>query len=80
MDRVRREPTITRLVEPADVQIGSRVTVSWPQTACSVLEDAEGRLIQMAGAFTTFNMHLSLRCRWNGKRSRQRPSDQSDLA
>ena len=66
MDRVRREPAITRLVEPSDVQIGTRVTVHWPQTACHLLEDAAGRFVQLAGAFTSFNPHLSLRCRWDG--------------
>jgi hypothetical protein len=68
MDRVHREPRIQPPeVVPSDVQIGTRITVHWPRRACDLLEAAKDRFVQLAGAFTTFNPHLTLRCRWNGR-------------
>jgi hypothetical protein len=66
MDPVRREPRVLREISSSVVQIGTRVTVRWPNSASSVLEEAEARFVQIAGSFTTFNPHLSLSVRWNG--------------
>jgi DNA topoisomerase VI subunit B len=67
MDPVRREPKVLREIFPSLVQNGTRVTVHWPNSACSVLEEAEAHFVQMAGDFTTFNPHLTLSCHWNGE-------------
>jgi hypothetical protein len=67
MDRVRREPRIPLpwQVASSDVQIGTRITVRWASNASHLLSNARGRFVQMAAAFTAFNPHLRLRCRWN---------------
>jgi len=67
-DRVRREPRIhPPEIVPSDVQTGTRITVRWPRTACDLLEAAESRFVQIAGDFSAFNPHLTLRCRWDGE-------------
>ena len=67
-DRVRREPKILPPeMTPSDIQTGVRVTVHWPRTACHLLHAARERFVQIAGDFTTFNPHLTLRCRWDGQ-------------
>jgi Histidine kinase-, DNA gyrase B-, and HSP90-like ATPase len=66
MDPVRREPRVLREISSSVVQIGTRITVRWPDSASSVLEDAEAQFVQIAGGFTSFNPHLSLSVRWNG--------------
>ena len=68
MDPVRREPKVLREISPSDVQNGTRITVHWPNSACSVLEDAKHQFVQMASDFTTFNPHLTLSCHWNNER------------
>jgi DNA topoisomerase VI subunit B len=74
MDPVRREPKVLREISPSLVQNGTRVTVRWPDSASSVLEDAEDRFVQMAGNFTTFNPHLTLSFDWDGKLSVKLPA------
>jgi hypothetical protein len=66
MDPVRREPMVLREISSSPVQTGTRTTVHWPVKACSKLERAKGRFVQMAGAFGAFNPHLTLSCHWNG--------------
>jgi DNA topoisomerase VI subunit B len=66
MDPIRREPRVHREISPSLVQIGTRITVHWPDSACSVVVDAEARFVQMAADFTTFNPHLTLSCDWDG--------------
>jgi DNA topoisomerase VI subunit B len=68
VDPVRREPKPLLQISPSPVQKGTRITVCWPDSACSLLEQAETRFVQMAADFTAFNPHLTLSCRWNGQR------------
>jgi hypothetical protein len=65
MDPVRREPKVLREIGSSDVQIGTRITVHWPEEACHLLEAAEDRFVQMVCSFTTFNPQLTIRARWN---------------
>jgi DNA topoisomerase VI subunit B len=67
IDQVRREPKVLREISPSLVQNGTRIMVHWPNLACSLLEEAEARFVQMAAAYTTFNPHLSLSCHWDGE-------------
>ena len=46
----------------------------WPDSASSVLEDAEDRFVQMASNFTMFNPHLTLSFDWDGKLSVKLPA------
>jgi DNA topoisomerase VI subunit B len=66
MDPVRREPKVLREISSSVVQNGTRIAVQWPNSACSVLEEAGGQFVQMAGDFTAFNPHLTLSVYWNG--------------
>ena len=67
VDPVRQAPKISHETAPSIVKKGTCVTVRWPRTACSLLEKAEGRFLQMARAFGLFNPHLALALTWNGQ-------------
>ena len=67
MDPVRREPKILREIGTSIVQNGTRVTVRWPEKACTLLDAAKSRFVQTICNFTTFNPHLTLRARWDGR-------------
>jgi DNA topoisomerase VI subunit B len=66
-DLVRQAPTITHVRESSPVKIGTRVTVGWPDLACSKLADAERRFLQIAEDHTWLNPHLDLTVIWDGK-------------
>ena len=67
IDPVRREPRITHGTASSLVKTGTRITVRWPDSACSILEDAKPRFLQIAADFTWLNPHLSLFASWNGE-------------
>jgi len=77
-DPVRREPRVFREISSSLVQKGTRITVHWPDSACSVLEAAEDRFVQMAEDFTTFNPHLTLSADWNDERVVDVPATDPD--
>ena len=60
VDRIRQRPTVEHKVEPGDVETGTRVTVEWPDSACSMLEFAKPRFLQLAAAYPWLNPHLTL--------------------
>jgi DNA topoisomerase VI subunit B len=68
MDPVRREPRVFREISHSLVQNGTRITVQWPKSACSMLEHVRYAFVQICGDFTTFNPHLTLSAEWNGER------------
>ena len=72
IDRVRREPKITHVREVSPVKIGTRITVRWPDSACSELDDAKARFLQIADDFTWINPHLTLSVEWT------RPTEDDD--
>jgi DNA topoisomerase VI subunit B len=72
IDRIRREPKITHVREASSVKIGTRITVRWPDSACSELDDAKARFLQVADDFTWINPHLTLSVDWN------RPTEDDD--
>ena len=61
VDRIRQQPTVDHRVEPGDVTTGTRVTVEWPDSGCSILAAAMPRFLQLAAAYTWLNPHLGLR-------------------
>jgi hypothetical protein len=67
LDAVRREPKITPEFKPSPVRTGTRITVRWPDSACSILADAKPRFLQMAADFVWLNPHLDLRVTWGGE-------------
>ena len=68
VDHVRNEPRIDHVCTGSDVKIGTRVTVQWPGCACSKLDEARPRFLQMADDFGWLNPHLSISTTWNGCR------------
>jgi DNA topoisomerase VI subunit B len=60
VDRIRQQPTVDHRVEPGDVTTGTRVTVEWPDSGCSILAAAMSRFLQLAAAYTWLNPHLGL--------------------
>ena len=67
VDPIRQEPVIKHTVEEAqNVKKGSAVSMTWPDSACSILHDARCRFLQLADDFTWLNPHLKLNLAWFG--------------
>ena len=67
-DVVKQMPRIDHVMTGSPVKTGTRVTVHWPERACSQLADAEVRFLQIAEDYTWLNPHLDLTWVWNGRR------------
>jgi DNA topoisomerase VI subunit B len=65
VDRIRQQPRIERTKSPSSVKKGTAITVVWPESACSILKDAEEQFLQIASDFIWLNPHLTLEIRWN---------------
>ena len=65
VDRIRQQPRIERTESRSSVKIGTAITVAWPESACSMLEDTEERFLQIASDFAWLNPHLALAIRWD---------------
>jgi DNA topoisomerase VI subunit B len=68
VDPVRQEPKVDHKREVSLVKNGTRTTLTWPDSACSILEGARGRFLQIADEFTWLNPHLTLSVAWDGRR------------
>jgi DNA topoisomerase VI subunit B len=61
VDRIRQQPIIDHQVQEDQlVRTGTSVRLYWPDSSCSILEDAKARFLQIAEDFTVLNPHLSL--------------------
>jgi DNA topoisomerase VI subunit B len=69
VDRIRQEPVIERTETPSDVRIGTIVRVTWPDSACSILQDAKERFLQIASDYTWLNPHVTMTVDWFGERT-----------
>jgi len=68
VDQLRQEPVID--YEPLPLvpgENGTRLTVFWPDSASSILDDAEERFLQIADDFAWINPHLRIRVEWDGE-------------
>jgi hypothetical protein len=65
VDQLRQEPAIKLDTAPSAREKGTRVTVSWPESACSILQAAKARFLQIADDFGWINPHLGIRVEWN---------------
>ena len=65
VDAIRQKPLITH--EPVEVEEknGTKITVFWPDSASSILDDACDRFLQIADDFTWINPHLRLTIDWS---------------
>ena len=77
VDALRQEPVIRHRHEERDVTKGTSITVAWPDSACSILAEAEERFLQIADDYTWLNPHLALTVTWFGERSAVRATDPS---
>jgi DNA topoisomerase VI subunit B len=68
VDHIRQEPKISRTNGPSFVKNGTRITVHWPNAACSIVRQARPRFLQIAEDYGWLNPHLGLRVEWDGER------------
>ena len=66
VDSIRQKPVISHDMTGL-VKNGTIVRVFWPDSACSILTDAETRFLQIAEDYTFLNPHLTLNINWFGK-------------
>ena len=66
VDHIRQEPVPEHRVEPSNCKKGTEITVHWPQLACSILEAAKSRFLQIGDDYTWLNPHLTLSVDWFG--------------
>ena len=60
VDRIQQKPVISHDREATFVKNGTSVTVHWPDSSSSILQEARPRILQMAISFATLNPHLDL--------------------
>jgi hypothetical protein len=67
VDRIAQVPVIDyrkHRLEGASVRTGTIVTVHWPESACSDLEDAGQHFLPMIERFAHLNPHLTIHATW----------------
>ncbi|UCD51435.1 MAG: hypothetical protein JSW27_02150 [Phycisphaerales bacterium] len=70
VDAIRQRPVVRCREEESSVRIGTAVKVSWPDSACSILDEARARFLQVVAADYTFmNPHLTLSVNWMGEQT-----------
>ena len=67
-DPIRQTPRPVIERRPSLVKNGTRLTVLWPNSPRSNLDDAKRDFLQLADTFTWLNPHLSLSVTWDGER------------
>ena len=67
VDPIRQQPVIRHERRDGNVKTGTLVTVRWPHSASSILEDAADRFLQIADDYTWLNPHLTLTAEWFGR-------------
>jgi len=66
VDRLRQQPILERKNLAVDQQTGTKCRVYWPDSASSILHDAQSRFVQIAEDYTFLNPHLTLTVDWFG--------------
>jgi DNA topoisomerase VI subunit B len=67
VDQIRQEPAINHVSEPSSRKNGTEVIVHWPDLACSILEQAKARFLQIVDDYTWLNPHLTVTVDWHGE-------------
>jgi Histidine kinase-, DNA gyrase B-, and HSP90-like ATPase len=60
LEPIRQVPQIVRICGDSLVKTGTRISVSWPDSASSILDDAQADFLQIAEDYTWINPHLTL--------------------
>jgi len=67
VDHIRQEPLIKHDAKPAPfVKKGTEVRIWWPSSACSILDRAEDRFLQIVDDYAFLNPHASISIDWRG--------------
>jgi hypothetical protein len=76
VDQLRQSPAIDHQSAPlVPREQGTRICITWPQSASLMLAGAESRFLQIADDFGWLNPHLRVRVEWNGaERVNREPS------
>jgi hypothetical protein len=77
IDSIRQVPKVEHVQEASNVKNGTWVTVRWPDSACSILDAAKSRFLQIAADYAWLNPHLSLDIAWNGERRILKATDKA---
>ncbi len=71
VDHVNTQPKITHTTARSSIEVGTKVTVKWPQKlkwyGMGLTEFEAGRFKQLAESYVWFNPHLTLHGTWHGK-------------
>jgi hypothetical protein len=67
VDQLRQEPRISHDMVPSPVTAGTCVTIIWPDSASSILQDAKARFLQIAEDYIWLNPHLRISVRWDNE-------------
>jgi DNA topoisomerase VI subunit B len=71
VDRIAQRPVVNcQSVADEKVQNGTSVTVHWPDSASSILDEAEPSFVLFADAYTWLNPHLALAVDWRARRTK----------
>jgi DNA topoisomerase VI subunit B len=60
VDRIRQQPVIDHRMESSIVKTGTILTVHWPSSASSILDNDPDQFLQIAQSFAFLNPHLTL--------------------
>jgi len=66
VDRLKQRPDIEHQRRDDPTAKGTRIEVSWPDSASSILAAAKLRFLQIADDYAWLNPHLRLHVQWNG--------------
>ena len=61
VDHVTNEPKITHTTKPSSIDVGTKVTIKWPEIW------RRDEFVELAESYVWFNPHLTLRGTWFGK-------------
>jgi len=71
VDSIRQQPVVDHKQEEDQlVKKGTCISVTWPDSACSILTDAKDRFLQIAEDYGFLNPHLTLTLNWMGEEMR----------
>jgi DNA topoisomerase VI subunit B len=66
IDHVHRVPRVGITRSRSFVQNGTSVTLHWPDSASSKLDEAKDQIVQIARSFAFLNPHAMIRLTWDG--------------
>jgi DNA topoisomerase VI subunit B len=69
VDHIEQAPRIVRTTtQDSKCKKGTSVTIRWPDSARSLLDDAKPRFLQLVSSFGWLNPHLTVNLDWGGAR------------